>query len=144
MRKDIFMSVYGDEEMKQYYLEREDFVSLFGQVFGNCSMDIEQIIIDGWTGDRFHLFWEANEYYILDLQTGMMLNWYKHLGRTNTCNQVRTIEEIKEFLELLKKDLENNYSDEVTINKNTKHKLGKLKVLPIVFMVIASLIFYCK
>lgn len=135
------MSIYGEEEMKQYYLEREDFVSLFEQVFGNYGIDIEQIVVDGWTGERFHLFWEDDEYYILDMQTGMMLNWYKHLGRTNTCNQIRTIEEIKEFLELLKEDLENNYSGEVTINKSNNHKFGKLMLLPIVFMVVASSLF---
>lgn len=96
------MSKYVNEEMEQYIMDRHEFCQMFEEVFKGSGINIEQDIIAGWKGDRFNLFCNDDEFYILDMQTGMMINWYKHLGRTNTCNQKRTKEEVKEFLELLK------------------------------------------
>lgn len=45
-------------------------------------------------GDEFVWFRNNDEFYIIHLDSGMMVNWYKHLGRTNTCSQSnRTIED---------------------------------------------------
>lgn len=47
------------------------------------------------------------EFYIIHLDSGMMVNWYKHLGRTNTCSQSnRTIEDYYEFFKLFKEELD--------------------------------------
>ena len=47
------------------------------------------------------------EYYIIHLESGMMVNWYKHLGRTNTCSQKdRTIDDYYEFFNLFKEELD--------------------------------------
>ena len=34
-----------------------------------------------------------------------MINWYKHMGRTNTCNKNLSLDELKLFLLLLRKEL---------------------------------------
>lgn len=50
---------------------------------------------------------EPDEYYIIHLESGMMVNWYKHLGRTNTCSQKdRTIDDYYEFFRLFKEELD--------------------------------------
>lgn len=44
---------------------------------------------------------------IVHLDSGMMVNWYKHLGRTNTCSQSnRTIEDYYKFFKLFKEELD--------------------------------------
>lgn len=104
-------SEYGREELAQYYLDRDRFCEIVLSMF-NFDIDSENlqlICIDGFTGNRFHLFYDCDDFYILDMKTGMMINWYKNLGRINTCNQSRTEEEIIEFFKLLKVDLKENY-----------------------------------
>lgn len=49
---------------------------------------------------------EDNEYYIIHLESGTMINWYKHLGRTNTCNKDLSIDGFREFLKMLKCDID--------------------------------------
>ena len=34
-----------------------------------------------------------------------MINWYKHMGRTNTCNKDLSLDELRLFLLLLRKEL---------------------------------------
>ena len=49
--------------------------------------------------------WE-DEFYIIHRDSGTIINWYKHLGRTNTCNkEAFTLADLKELLLLLKEDL---------------------------------------
>lgn len=49
--------------------------------------------------------WE-DEFYIIHRDSGTIINWYKHLGRTNTCNKEGfTLADLKELLLLLKEDL---------------------------------------
>ena len=51
--------------------------------------------------------YDADEFYIIHRESGTMINWYKHLGRTNTCNKEGfTLEDLHELLVLLKEDLE--------------------------------------
>ena len=41
------------------------------------------------------------------LDSGMTVNWYKHLGRTNTCSQAnRTVEDYRTFFTLFKEELD--------------------------------------
>lgn len=43
---------------------------------------------------------------IIHRDSGTIINWYKHLGRTNTCNKEGfTLADLKELLLLLKEDL---------------------------------------
>ena len=50
-------------------------------------------------------FKDDDEYYILHKPSGTMINWYKHMGRTNTCNKDLSLDELRLFLLLLRKEL---------------------------------------
>ena len=47
-----------------------------------------------------------DEFYILHRDSGILINWYKHAGRTNTCNKPDfTLDDFREFLIELRKNL---------------------------------------
>lgn len=97
------------ETLPQYHFDRDDFSKILYEVFGS-SDGIFDVIVE-CQGDRFtdnfHLFYCSDEFYILHLESGTMINWYKHIGRTNTCNKEGFgLEDLREFLELLKRDLQ--------------------------------------
>ncbi len=59
------------------------------------------------TTPSFSLFRYDDEFYILHRDSGMLINWYKHLGRSNTCSQSgRTEDDYIEFFILLSDELE--------------------------------------
>ena len=101
------------EPMKQYHFDRDDFVKVFEEVFGD---DLENFL-DGVLGDSEQFFSykvdgfkcfmvEFTEFYIVDLETGVLINWYKHLGRTNTCSREDfTLEDLREMLTRLYNEL---------------------------------------
>lgn len=93
--------------LPQYHFDRSDFCKVFEEVF---TLD-EIIDIDVECGCQRHLGefsllrWE-DEFYILHRSSGIMINWYKHYGRTNTCNKPDfTLDDLREFLIELRKDL---------------------------------------
>ena len=93
--------------LPQYHFDRDDFCKVFREVF---TMD-EFIEIDVLCGSRtdlseFFLFRWEDEFYILHRNSGILINWYKHMGRTNTCNKPDfTLDNFREFLMELRKDL---------------------------------------
>lgn len=101
------------EPMKQYHFDRDDFVKVFEEVFGD---DLENFL-DGVLGGHEQFFTyetysfkcfvtEFTEFYIVDLETGVLVNWYKHLGRTNTCSREDfTLEDLREMLTRLYNEL---------------------------------------
>lgn len=95
------------ETLPQYHFDRDDFCKVFGEVF----TDDEIIDIDVMCGypqntDNFLLYRWEDEFYIIHRDSGTIINWYKHLGRTNTCNKEGfTLADLKELLLLLKEDL---------------------------------------
>jgi hypothetical protein len=72
--------------------------------------DLEDILYDNGckiVTDDFVGFKKDDEIYFIHLPSGIIINYYKHLGRTNTCNRSDlTLEDFKEFLKLLDKDLQ--------------------------------------
>ena len=94
------------EPMRQYHFDRDDFCKVFEEVFGDDLVSF----LDGTLGDYKQFFTyetysfkcfvtEWAEFYIVDLETGVLINWYKHLGRTNTCSREDfTLEDLKEML----------------------------------------------
>ena len=95
------------QELPQYHFNRGDFVKTFHSVF---EVDqIEDILADCTSGRQtagFSLFRDEDEFYILHKDSGTFINWYKHIGRTNTCNKPGlTLIGFREFLELLRADL---------------------------------------
>lgn len=102
-------------ELPQYHFTRDSFVSTFEQVFTEDEIDsIEDMCRQHTTLNEFLLFhhpdWE--EFYIIHLPSGTIINWYKHLGRTNTCNKENfIISDLKNFLEKLKADIRKKNND---------------------------------
>ena len=96
------------DEMKQYHFDRQDFCHAFENIFTTDEiLDIEELCLNTTTLDHFHLFYTKDEeYYIVHLPSGTMINWYKHLGRTNTCNKNNyTLNDLNRFLKALKKEM---------------------------------------
>lgn len=97
--------------LPQYHFERDDFVNTFYEVFTEEEMfNIEDMFNYPKTTDEFMLCRNYDEFYIIHFNSGTIINWYKHLGRTNTCNKEGfSLEDLKEMLTLLKEDLEGEW-----------------------------------
>jgi len=100
------------QELPQYHFDRNEFVSTFEQVFTNDEiLELEDMCQKYTTLNAFLLFYNPNweEFYIIHLPSGTIINWYKHLGRTNTCNKENfSIADLKNLLERLKTDMGRN------------------------------------
>lgn len=93
------------KKLKEYYFPREDFISEFRKVFTNVEiLTILSYCENIHITEEFFLLYENGEYYIIHRDSGTMINWYKHLGRTNTCNKKGfTKKDFHKFLTLLRK-----------------------------------------
>ena len=107
--------------MKQYHFERSDFCNVFAEAFGEDLYDF----IDGVLGPKkpastgfdyttygFRCFWVEEDYFIVDLETGVLIGWYKgqHLGRINVCSRPDfTLSDLKEMLTKLHTELRETY-----------------------------------
>lgn len=94
------------DEMPGYYFDRDEFCRAAESTIG-----IDRLLDAVDSGfdiiGSFALWRNEDEFYIADMRSGMMINWYKHLGRTNTCSQTgRTIDDLKEFFATLARDIE--------------------------------------
>lgn len=78
--------------MKQYPIERD----VFCEIFRKIDSDFYDELYDTTT-ESFKLWWYDDEFYILHFESGTIINWYKHLGRCNTCNKDLSIEEYKKL-----------------------------------------------
>lgn len=98
------------EALPQYHFDRDDFTKAFEDVFNNRKttiMDVVGACIDNVYTTNFLLHYQDDDYYIIHLPSGTIINWYKHLGRINTCNKIGfTLSDLKEMLTLLKNELE--------------------------------------
>lgn len=114
--------------LPQYHFDRDDFCSIMFDVFTTE----EYIDIDVECGcnthlDNFTLMRVEDEFYILHRDSGILINWYKHAGRTNTCNKPDfTLDDFREFLVELRKDLVWNgiIKDEALKNKMEIEQYG--------------------
>lgn len=97
------------ETLPQYHFDRDEFTKAFYDVF--TSDEVFDLIVDcqgQHITDEFFMHCDSDEFYIIHRGSGTMINWYKHLGRTNTCNKEGfTLEDLHEFLILLKEDRNN-------------------------------------
>lgn len=94
--------------LPQYHFDREEFCDAFMSVF-KTNERITDILVAcecrSMLGNEFLGYHFDDEYYIIHLPSGTMINWYKHLGRTNTCNKNLDIRGLIEFLILLDNDI---------------------------------------
>lgn len=93
-------------DMRQYHLDRNVFCQIVGDIIGFPALNDAFCYQSCVHGDEFTWFRVEDEFYILHRDSGMMVNWYKNPGRTNTCSQShRTEEDYYEFFEKFKVDL---------------------------------------
>lgn len=79
--------------MEQYPLERRAFEELFSEIEKRTFYEGINEVED----DEFRYWKYGDEFYILHKDSGTLINWYKHLGRCNTCNKPLSIAEYREF-----------------------------------------------
>ena len=99
-------------------IDRDDFIHVFSSVFYKTLIDEPYFIEDlcesnVFVGD-FHLFYNEAEYYILHLKSGILINWYKHLGRANFINAKGfTLDDFRSLLIMLECDIMDNAADAI-------------------------------
>ena len=93
--------------LPQYHFDRDDFCNVMFDVFTvGDYIDIDTECGCNTHLDNFTLMRVEDEFYILHRDSGTLINWYKHAGRTNTCNKPDfTLDDFREFLIELRKDL---------------------------------------
>lgn len=92
--------------LPQYHFERSMFVDAFNTVLEELAHEIQDMCTGGYHTESFTLDRDEDEFYILHRPSGTLINWYKHLGRTNTCNKPGFgIDDLYEMLLLLKMEL---------------------------------------
>lgn len=94
--------------LKQYHFNRDDFTSVFKEIFADHCFDLEVACQEHRETENFLLYCkDYDELYIIHFDSGTIINWYKHIGRINTCNDEDfTLNDLREMLILLKEDLE--------------------------------------
>ena len=88
------------EPLTMYQIEREDFRQIYNTVEDYIYQEYK------YEDDVFKFWRYDEEFYVLHKPSGTIINWYKHLGRTNTCNKDLILEEHKEFARLFLIDME--------------------------------------
>lgn len=84
------------EELPQYHFERNAMCAIFDTEFMWWFWDhIEE------SNDEFLITRHGDEFYIIHFPSGTIINWYKHMGRTNTCNKDLTLDDLREFKKML-------------------------------------------
>ena len=93
--------------LPQYHFNRNDFCRVMFDVFTSEEyVDLDVECSCNTHLDNFTLMRVEDEFYILHRDSGILINWYKHAGRTNTCNKPDfTLDDFREFLVELRKDL---------------------------------------
>lgn len=84
------------KELPQYHFDRGEMCTVFDVDFMDWFW--EHI---GDRNDEFLLTRSGDEFYIIHFQSGTIVNWYKHMGRTNTCNKNLTLDDLREFKKML-------------------------------------------
>ena len=95
------------DTMEQYHFEREDFCNAFNEVFTSEQYNkLFDILTSGYNSYEFILTRHDDDFYILDTETGLLITWYKHLGRINMTNdKTLTLDELKREFNKLKNTL---------------------------------------
>lgn len=83
-------------DLPQYHFNRDDMNEIFDTDFIEWFWDhIEN------RNDEFYITRTHDEFYIIHFPSGTIINWYKHMGRTNTCNKNLTLDDLREFKKML-------------------------------------------
>jgi glutamate synthase domain-containing protein 1 len=92
-------------DLRQHTFDRD--------IFAKTVLEIIPDILDTFAdhGDNFNTYEfvvtkRDDEFYVIHLHTGIMVSWYKHLGRVNLINTSLNLDDFKSFLKILKEDLD--------------------------------------
>lgn len=88
---------------KQYQFDRDYFCKAF-EILAPSYYNYLCTVGEWYEGDEFMSFKIKDEVYLIQLETGIIINWYKHLGRCNMTNYDMTKEEFENFLKKLEED----------------------------------------
>src|SRR6056297_1014571 len=97
------MSLYNEfnskhlQDLKQYHFERSNFIEYITKYAPEFIEILWEYGSIPFRTNNFYIFRLEDEFYILHLNSGTLVNWYKHFGRTNTCNKELTLKDLKEF-----------------------------------------------
>lgn len=84
------------EDLPQYHFDRNVMSAVFDVAFEEWLWDhIED------DNDEFLITRRGDEFYIVHFPSGTIVNWYKHVGRTNTCNKDLSMDDLIEFKKML-------------------------------------------
>ena len=84
------------QDLPQYHFDRSDMCEILDVDFMWWFWDhLEE------RTDEFLLTRSDDEFYIIHFTSGTIINWYKHMGRTNTCNKNLTLDDLREFKKML-------------------------------------------
>lgn len=84
------------KDLPQYHFDRDDMCKVFDSDFMHwfwCNLERRN--------SEFLLTQNEDEYYIIHFPSGTIVNWYKHMGRTNTCNKNLSLDDLREFKKML-------------------------------------------
>ena len=84
------------ETLPQYHFERSDMCEIFDCDFEDWLWEHKEKC-----NDEFLITSRSDELYIIHFPSGTIVNWYKHMGRTNTCNKNLTLDDLREFKKML-------------------------------------------
>lgn len=92
--------------MTKTYIDRDEFCDAFHYVFTNAEIiDLEVKCQAHYRVGDFYLYYDEDEFYFINLETGVIVQYYKHLGRCNCINDEFTVRDLIEFLKNLRKEL---------------------------------------
>ena len=119
------------QQLPQYHFDRKSFCKIFEEVFTLDEIcHIHMLCFKGRLFENFFLYYIDNEFYITHLPSGTTINWYKHLGRTNTCNKKGFgINDLKEFLILLKNEMDENGEKPEVVENIDRNSMYDVKMI---------------
>ena len=73
-------------------LDRDLFIQIFQDIY-----NFEDVIDNGFENEECKIWRWEDETFILEKRTGIIVSWYKHLGRANWSNEGLTTGNYEEF-----------------------------------------------
>lgn len=94
--------------MKHTTLKRDDFCDAFHYIFTDDEIEDLEVKCQGHTRvGYFYLYYADDTFYFIDLDSGVIVQYYKHLGRSNDINDEFDTRTLIKFLINLRKELKN-------------------------------------
>ena len=84
------------EDLPQYHFDRREMCDIFDATFEDWLWDHMDE-----DNDEFLITRHGDEFYIIHFRSGTIINWYKHMGRTNTCSKNLTLDDLREFKKMV-------------------------------------------